>query len=214
MNGLIKDWTVKIAVLFKEVFQAFFDIQSNDVAEGAKKVSATVARRTVFFLLDYWASLASAGIVGLMKFYGLTFLQTAIATWLFDFLVAWVLMVTSLKSGQDITLGESFRRVADVLKQKSQIAGRIVFVFLTIKATIWDGPELVVIFFRKELTTTARMSVVLLILTLVQGIFWTWVYSLGYDGIAELVRMITQQPKVTGEILNFGISPVGTAIPL
>lgn len=195
-NGL-KIWAVKITALFKELSGAFFDIQGgDDVAEGAKKVSATVARRAVFFLLDYWASLASAGIVGLMKFYGLTFLQTALATWLFDFLIAWAFMAISERSGQDITLGESFRRAVDVLKNKSQVIGWSVFFYLNIKATIWDGPEMVVIFFKKEIGTIFRMTGVLVVLTLVQGIFWAWAYGLGYDGIAGLVQMITRQPEV------------------
>lgn len=206
MNGL-KNWAVKITALFRELAMAFFDIQNSDnTIEGAKKISATAARRAVFFILDYWASLASAGIVGLMKFYGLTFLQTIIATWLFDFLVAFIFMLTSEKSGQDITLGKSFRRVIDVLKNRSRVLGWLAFFYLNVKATIWDGPEMVVIFFRKEIGTIPRMTGILVILTLIQGIFWTWVYGLGYDGIIELFQIITQRSEVTVEVLHFKIS--------
>lgn len=59
---------------------------------------------------------------------------------------------------------------------------------LNIKATIWDGPEQVVIFFKKELGGMIQMTEVLVVLTFVQGFFWAGVYGLGYESITGLVR--------------------------
>ena len=97
-------------------------------------------------------------------------------------------MIASEKSGHDLTFGKGFRRAADVVHSESRLFGYIAMVGLNIKATIWDGPEQVVIFFKKELGGMIQMAEVLVILTFVQGFFWAGVYSFGYESITGLVR--------------------------
>lgn len=160
------------------------------MSSKSKKVAVTAIRRTIYVIADYWTALLCASLVGAMKYYGLNFIEIFLGTWAYDFVVAMAFLVISLKSGQDITLGEAFRRAADVIRSSHKVAGYLTFGYLTIKATIWDGPEQIAIFFKKEIKTLPRMTVLLFFLTIVQGAFWAWVYSLGYDSISELIKHI------------------------
>ena len=188
MSGFMKI-AAKCAAFSSSIFKAFFEINDDEsFTSGSKKVGLTAARRVVYVIADYWTALACAALVGSLKYWGLSFWGIAVATWLFDFLVAFAFMVASEKSGQDITLGESFRRVADVIHSSSKLAGFVSMIGLTIKATIWDGPEQVAIFFKKELGSMKMMTFVVFALTFVQGVFWAWVYGLGYESVAELLK--------------------------
>jgi hypothetical protein len=181
--------TKKFFSFLSAIFKAFFDIRENDgLGSRTKKVGATAIRRVVFIAADYWTALACAGLVSILNYWGRSFLEITAATWAYDLAIATVFLGISLKSGQDITLGESFRRAADVVHSANKMAGYITFAGLAAKATIWDGPEQVVIFFKKEIKTITGMLVILTILTLVQGLFWAWLYSLGYDSVTDLIK--------------------------
>lgn len=192
MKAIIEKMVAFIAAIFQttvSAVKAFFDIKSDDdVASGSKKVAITAARRVVYVFLDYWAAIACASIVGLLKYWGLSFWLIVLATWIFDFVIATAFLVASEKSGHDITLGEAFRRAADAVHSSSKLAGYLAFIYINAKAIIWDGPEQVVIFFKKEIGSMSRMIGVLVGLTFIQGIFWAWVYSFGYDSVSELIR--------------------------
>ncbi|MDO9231120.1 MAG: hypothetical protein Q7U36_01410 [bacterium] len=188
MNGI---FTI-ISNTASDATKAFFDIsRDDDLGAGAKKVAVTTARRIVYIFFDYWFSIACAALVGLLNFWGLSFWKVVFITWVFDFTIAFGFMTISEKSGQDITLGESFRRAAEAIKANSKIMGHFAFVYLNIKAIIWDGPEQVVIFFKKEIGGTKKMTLILVGLTFIQGFFWAWVYSLGYENVSELIRNIS-----------------------
>ncbi len=168
---------------------AFFDIDSSDdIDTRTRKVAVMTMRRAVYIFFDYWLSFLSAALVGALNYWGLAFWNIVLATWLFDFIVAISFVIISEKSGHDITLGESFRRAVDSIRANSRIAGFLLFGYLSVKAIIWDGPEQVVVFFKKELGTMAKMAMMLVILTFFQGIFWTWAYGLGYESVSKLIK--------------------------
>ncbi len=185
MSGIFK----KIAAYIVAIIKAFFGISdSENLASGSKKVATIVLGRIFFIIADYWAVIASVALVSTLKYRGCDFLEILAATWLYDLIVAVAFLIISIRSGQDITLGESFRRAADVIHNSNKLMGYTTSAFLIVKATIWDGPEQVPIFFKKELKKFSRMILLLLFLTAFQGAFWAYVYSLGYDSVAELIK--------------------------
>lgn len=194
MSGLLKNIAAKIAAIWRvfiKVLKAFFEIKDRDsTSSKTKKVAVTAARRTIYIIADYWTAILCFSLVGAMKFYGFNDIEIFLGTWAYDFIVASAFLVVSLKSGQDITLGEAFRRAADVIHSSNKIAGYATFGYLTLKATIWDGPEQIAIFFKKEIKTLPRMIWLLFFLTMVQGGFYAWAYSLGYDSVSELIKHI------------------------
>lgn len=193
IRGIFKKIAAFIAAIVKtgaNALKAFFEIGDGEgVVAGSKKVGMIAARRVIYIFADYWMAILSAGIIGAMKFGGYNFAQTFLVVWAYDFVVASMMLIASIKSGQDFTLGESFRRAVNVIHGAHKITGYAAIVFLNIKAVIWDGPEQIVMFFRKELRTVSRMIALLFFLTIIQGAFWTWMYSLGYDSVSQLVKI-------------------------
>lgn len=171
------------------VFGTFFGIGSHDNAvSSAAKVALAAVKRAGYVLADYWLSIVSAWIVGVMTYFGFGFWQISAVMWAYDLTVAFMFLYLNEKTRQDITLAEGFRRAVDALHARSKVAGILLLSGIVARATIWDGPEQIVIFFRKELKTIFRMSALLVVITSFQAIFWTWVYGLGYEGVSELIR--------------------------
>lgn len=188
------DGLTKVAAFFaaqKDVLKAFFDIRDGEsVADGSKKVAETTARRIAYAIADYWLVALSAVLIVTMKASGYEFLYLFLAMWAFDVIVAATFVAIWQRTGRDLTLGEDYRRAADVIYQKSRVVGILSFLAVIVKASFWDGPEHIVIFFRKEIRTEARMALSLIVLTAIQSILWTAIYSLGYDSISELMKYL------------------------
>jgi hypothetical protein len=168
------------------VVRAFFDIHADDnLVSGTEKVAATAARRAVFVVMDYWSAILLAAMVAFMKYHGHDYWTIFLAAWAYNFLAAAAFYLLQTKSGQDITLGEAFRRAADVIHAKNRLAGYLTFLLVSAKAIVWEGPEQIVIFFR--LSGATRILISLVVLSLIQGLFGAWLYSTGYDGVAALL---------------------------
>lgn len=212
MNGLIASLAAKWVALWSEcgiyvalmlillqasiqtpivsnVLMEFFGISEKDgLVEGGVRVGETIVGRIIYVLIDYWVAIACAGFVGFLNYLGWDFRLIVLATWIFDFIVAAGFMFVSEKTGKDITLGKSLRRAVNVVYSSNKLVGYLSIAWINTKAIVWDGPEQVVIFFKKELGTVSRMVVLLAILTFFQGVFWAWVYSLGYESVSELLK--------------------------
>lgn len=168
---------------------AFFDIDgSDDIDVRARKVAAISVKRVAYNFFDYGVSIVCASLVGALNYWGLAFWKIALSIWLVDFIVAAISLVVSEKSGHDITLGESFRRAVDSIKTNSRLIGYLIGFSLSVQSLIWEGPQQLVVFFKKEIGTMTRMVAALVILTFFQGLFWAWIYSLGYESVGKLIR--------------------------
>lgn len=186
-----KKIAAEFAAYFREVSHAFFDIQEKDgTADSRKKVAKTVSRRIAYSLADYWLAGVSAALMIGMKVYGYEFVHLFFAMWSFDIAIACAFIAVWQRTGHDLTLGEDYRRAVDVMHAKSRGVGRVAIGLVCAKACVWDGPEHIVIFFRKEIRTEARMAFILLVLTALQAVVWAAVYSFGYDSVSELWRYL------------------------
>ncbi len=175
-----------------KVLRAFFHINDTDEAKvvGAK-ISKTLLHRVVYSVTDYWLMIASGAFIIIMdREFGYGPLGLFLLMWAFDIVVASAFVSIWQRTGRDITLGESYRRAADIVYADSRVAGYLAFLGVMIKAAFWDGPEHVVIFFRKEIGSELRMFGVLLVLTAVQAAIWTPIYVLGFDSMLKLYHHI------------------------
>lgn len=185
----------KLVKVAKEMVTAFFEIFEDDTHdECVETVRTTLRQRAYYILMDWWATFACIGVVAGLNYLGRSFVEVVVATAIYDFVVAEAFMIYSLRTGQDVTFGEGYRRVIDVIHRKSKWLGWFGMVALNAKATIWDGPEQVPIFFKKELGGFVNMTILLVFLSMIQGLFWAWLYSYGYESVAEAMqKLITQQ---------------------
>lgn len=179
----------KIISILKEATREFFQIFEDDSHEDVvETVRMTMRQRAYYIAMDYWAVFACIGLIAVLNYFEKTSFEIAIWTITFDFWVAWSFMVYSLRTGKDVTFGEGYRRALDVVHRESKIIGFLGMVGVNAKATIWDGPEQVPIFFKKELGSFERMVGILVPLSIIQGIFWAWLYSYGYESVFAAIK--------------------------
>lgn len=179
----------KIIKIIKEATREFFQIFEDDSYEdSAMSVKITMKQRAYYIAMDYWAVFGAIFIVAILNYLNRGFIEVVAVTVIYDFLIAWSFMIYSLKTGKDVTFGEGYRRAIDVIHRESKIIGYFGMVVLNLKATIWDGPEQVLIFFKKEIGGFGKMSVILLFLAIFQGLFWAWLYSYGYDSLFQAIE--------------------------
>lgn len=183
-SGRVGDWVVAAASFILEVLGSFLNFKKEDgVLAKGKKTANLLVRRVAYLVADYGLTAVSAAIVVAAKTLGASFLETLIAMWVFDFVVAGVFVVFFEKTGEDLSLGVDFRRAVDTIRQKSRVAGYVAVLLVVGQAIFWTGPEKIVTFFRKEIRTVPRVVALLLLLTAIQSLIWTFLYGLGYDVI-------------------------------
>lgn len=197
MIQALRSFAARVAAFktdLKEVTEAFFAIEEKDEAlQKSLKVAATGFRRFIYFLLDYWLAGLSWGMVLGLRALGYDFLVLFLAMWGFDIVVAAAFLAWRHWTGNDLTLAEDYRRAVDVLALKSLRLAQLAKVVAILKATSWDGPESIIIFFERELKTPLRKTVTLLSLTALQAVLWTSICYLGYESVSELWEFIKGQ---------------------
>jgi len=165
-------------------FRAFFDIEGEVLSrEGARKITVTAAGRVAYGALDYLI----AGGLGTMVFWlnARQFSSTHVylATLLYDFIAAAGFYWLSDLSGCDLTLGRSFRRAAGVMGQgglRGRILAGLLLLGVSLKAIVWEGPEVICFLFQREIGGRVRLWLALFLLSAVQGVFGAWLYTTGY----------------------------------
>lgn len=174
---------VRVWLLFVQTLESLLNIKTEDgLLEKGKSVSGLLVRFGTYVYLDAFIALGTPAIVIAVKSYGLSFVWAFCGVWVYGFAVAWVFIKSFDSTGVDLSVGTDLRRAQDTLRARSLVASVLAMMILVFKWSFWTGPEQVVIFFRKELNTTFRVVIVLLILTAIQSFFWAGLYSLGYDG--------------------------------
>ena len=186
--GKCMSFVASWATVTKRAMVAFFNIRENDSKlETSVKVGTTAFRRVVYSIADYWLMALSAAFIIFMDVkMGYDALGLFLLMWAFDLVVANCFVVIWKRTGEDVTLGESYRRATDAIHESNKIAGYLAFLSVVVKASFWDGPEHIVIFFHKEIKTEFRMLLTLLCLTAIQAAIWTPIYVLGFETLSEL----------------------------
>ena len=170
----------------KDVWKAFFDINEEDeTGDAAEKIGNKIELRLWYFILDYWLAALFAALVIGMTAWGFDPLTIFFTGWMFDFVVAMYFVIHERLSGTDISLGSDYRRAMDMLKVRRKLAWSVALVGILAKASVWDGPEQIVMFFRKEISTWLRVSGIVALLSAFQAAFWQLLWSLGYDVFVE-----------------------------
>jgi hypothetical protein len=183
-RSLIKIGIASFAAI-RIAFCAFHQIQAGDsIEQTAKKIRHNFLLGSVYDVMDYWLSILCALMVSYLNDWQWSFAAIILATWIFDILCTLFSLFGYWLTKKDFTLGEAHRRASDALYQQSSvIAGRVYRVVQHVTAVIWDGPEQLIVFYRKELKEYGRMILAIIPLTLLQGLFWAWTYSFGHETV-------------------------------
>lgn len=164
------------------IWNAFWGVEEEDSAgDAAEKVADKLELRLWYMILDYWTAVLFAALVIGMTAYGFSFWTIFAASWVFDFVVAMYFVIHEQIFKVDMTLGSDYRRAMDEMCSRRKWLWIIVLVAIIVKAVVWDGPEQIVMFFRKELHTWLRVTGIILLLTAFQAWFWQVFWMTGYE---------------------------------
>ena len=172
--------------MFKDVMKAFLGMKEQEAilsAQGAKKAGILVVSRFCYGLLDYIIAGGLGVVVVWMNSIDCSNGEILMATFLYDLMASYLFYFLSDKSGYDITLGNSLRRAADAMFRNGifgRILGGLLLLGVSVKAIIWEGPEVICFLFRKELNTRPMFHVAMICLSFLQAIFGSWLYTTGY----------------------------------
>ena len=197
MTYSLRSFVAKVTVLKQdigEVWNAYLDIDEEDTTEEkVEKVEDVVSASLSYFIHDYWMAIAFAALVVGMSALHFAIWQIFLAGWAYDIICAMYFIILAHRTGKDLTLGSNTRRSLDVLKAKSRPAWLLVVSGILSKASVWDGPERVVMIFRKEIDTWWRVGATVALLAALQAAFWQALWTWGYetvDGDADPLYMI------------------------
>jgi hypothetical protein len=181
---------VAFLIVLKEAFLVFWGIDKEDKgSERAEKIAKTTSKGVAYWLSDYALTALSPATVGFLKWLGWSDFPITMAMWLEDLAIAYGIVLFSRHVIEDFTTTEALRSSIEVVWHKSRIAAILVSVVVLVRFSLWDGPERVVIFFKKELGKRYQEILVLIIFSLFQAIFWTKIYSLGIDGMVSVWKV-------------------------
>ncbi len=201
MTTLVRGYLAKAAatiaafgLTLKEAFFIFWGFDNQDEkAEVAGKVAKTTSKGFGYLISDYGFSALTAVIVGLCSGFGLSESETTMVVWVYDVLVAYGFVVFSRSVVEDFTLTEAMRAAVNAMWRKNT-EGKIISVFLVpvilFRFSVWDGPERVAIFLRKELPGKVAEFLFIAIFAVIQAVVWTKLYSLGIKNGWELLKFL------------------------
>jgi hypothetical protein len=167
--------------------RAFLDVKEEEKiasTETAKKISFLTLGRVFYGTMD-WVVAAGLGSFSFwMQAQNFSGTKVFLGTWMYDFLFSAIFFFLSDMSGCDFTLGESLRRVADRVSREGfwgKLFSGMLLIGVSIKAIVWEGPEVMCFLFRKELKTRSNIWLGLFVMSAVQASFGTWLYTTGFE---------------------------------
>lgn len=182
-----------VAALLKEAWLVFWKIDKEDeIKEVAGKVTGTVSKGAAYSLSDNLLTALSPITVGFFKWLGWGDMEITIVMWVEDVIIAYGLVIFSRRIVEDFTLTEALRSSIDSIRRNGSIGlviANILTFGLLIRFSLWDGPERVAIFFKKELPKAYQELLVIAVFAIIQAIFWTKLYSWGINGFADIWKM-------------------------
>ncbi len=176
--------------LFLEMVRAFLSMKGKSVEEGAQNVVKKGVGKTLYELSDWGISIATAGFVGTMRYYGYSYLAIFLMVWGANLIISWIFVLANDKTELDFTLMEGARGAVEVLYQKSRIAGIILALAISTKIIFWNGPDSFIIFVRKSLDSRSKKIATFVGASALQMAIWVGLFTLGYESIWALVKSV------------------------
>jgi hypothetical protein len=193
----------------KKGFRAFFDYSQDEelvVMDVAKKVSFLTIGRVLYGIGD-WVIAAGLGSLSFwMQGNGFSLKEVLVMTIVYDFIASAAFFYASDVTECDFTLGQSFRRLAESLHQEGfwgRLSAAALLLYVSVKAIVWEGPEVICFLFQKELKSKKNTWIALFVLSAIQGVFGTWLYTTGYQLWSTLGEKVTAHTVLLGAATFF-----------
>jgi hypothetical protein len=140
--------------------------------------------------LDWVLVGITASLYSLLKYYSFTDIGIWVILWILNLIVSGSVVVFNDRYKIDITLMQTLRRLVTAMFNKSQPVGLALETIIFFRLLLWDGADQFIIFFRERLSNGPVQVAVFVAASGLQMFVWTKIYSLGYEGILELLKAV------------------------
>jgi hypothetical protein len=170
-------WSVLIAAIM-----AYLEIKEKENREKvAGKVAKTATKWFAYWLSDWGVEIVIVSIIGALKYYNCSWNTMFLIAWVLDVLVALTFIIISKNVIDDFMLMAAYRRAFDVLYAVSKQTGSVFLVYSLLKFSFWDGSEVAIMFFDRELNTTVKKVLAVMFFSALRILLLVKVFNLGYD---------------------------------
>lgn len=143
-----------------------------------------------FYALEWGLVGATAGLVTFLKFRGLSDVAIWLVLWGLNLLFSGAVVLCNDRTKIDFTLMETSRRWTNAAAKKSKWVGYIIEVIVFIRLLLWDGPCLLVIYFKERLPSRSLRSAIFVAASGFQMFIWAQLYILGFESIGDLLKAL------------------------
>ena len=154
-----------------------------------KKGAATAILFPSFRFLEWLLVAATATIFSLFKYYGISDYTIWFILWTLNLILSGSVILFNDYIKVDITLMQTARKFINALIERKKIMGYLLELAIVLRLLFWDGPDQLFIFFRERLRSKVVQVCFFTISSGFQMFVWAKIYSYGYDGISEIIKI-------------------------
>jgi len=140
-----------------------------------------------FYLAEWLLVAATASCFTYFRIQGYSNEQIWLLFWVANLLISSAFLTCNDLLGVDITLMQGLRKLTDATLRRSIWFGILLELVVFIRLLLWDGPCQLLIYWRSRLPSTPSQIVFLIVASGIQMFVWAKIYTLGYNGIGELL---------------------------
>lgn len=157
---------------------------------GRTNLALTAILAPSFYALEWGLVGATAALVTFLKFKGLSDVAIWLVLWALNLLFSGAVVLCNDRTTVDFTLMETSRRWTNAAAQKSKWAGYVIELIVFIRLLLWDGPCMLVIYFKERLPSGLLRAGVFVAASGFQMFIWAQLYILGFESIGDLLKAI------------------------
>jgi hypothetical protein len=154
-----------------------------------KKGAATAILFPSFRIMEWLLVAATATIFSLFKYYGFTEYSIWLILWALNLILSGSVILFNDYIKVDITLMQTARKVINAFIERKMIAGYFLEFAVVLRLLLWDGSDQLFIFFRERLRSKVAQVCFFTISSGFQMFVWAKIYSYGYGGISEIIKI-------------------------
>ena len=159
-----------------------------DSSQGKAVLTAILAPS--FFVMEWGLVGVTAALVSFLKFRGLSDVVIWLTLWALNLLFSGAVVLLNDRTSIDFTLMETSRRWTNAAAKKSKWVGYIIELIVFIRLLLWDGPCLLVIYFKERLPSGVLRAAVFVGASGFQMFIWAQLYILGFESIGDLMAAV------------------------
>lgn len=157
--------------------------------KGTAVKAGKVSLANIFFrIYENGIFLTTATIVSSLKYLEWTEPSIFLLLWILNMGFCFSEFFIYDKTQIDFTLVAGYRRMVDAVWILTKPGGTILEFICAVKLLFWDSVTLLLIFMEKRIDRFILRSIVFVLGSFAQMALWTWLFSIGYDGLMPLAK--------------------------